>query len=81
VLQDNNKISGRRSSKDPVLIVQQKPGALNQKSDSLQGMFASKGVWTKGCTVGHTVTRCSFHSEISFLLMRMLKGWKKGRGK
>ena len=49
----------------------------------LQGTFASKEVWTKGYTVGHTVTRYSFHSEIfSFFLhwgevVRVgMRGWE-----
>jgi hypothetical protein len=51
---DNNRTSERSPSEDPVLMVWQKPEASAQPNDSLQWAFASKDVWTKGCTVQQT---------------------------
>ena len=62
--QGNNRITKKSPGEDPALTMSQKPEALNQTIDSLRRTFASKAVWTKGYTVGHTVTHCSFHDEM-----------------
>ena len=61
--QSNNRIAERNPSEDLVLIKQQKPEALYQTNDSCQRIFASKEVWTKGCTVG---AHYSFQTKIFF---------------
>jgi hypothetical protein len=45
-----------------------------QTNNSLQCTFASKLVWTKGCTVGHTVTHYSFHNESFFFFLFSVVG-------
>jgi hypothetical protein len=65
----NNRMSKRSTSGVQVLIEQHKPEATYQINKSLQWTFASKEVWTKGYTVGHTVTHYSFHSETIFLFL------------
>jgi hypothetical protein len=42
--QGNKRITKRNSSKDPVLVVLQKPKAANQTGDSFQRAFARKNV-------------------------------------
>jgi hypothetical protein len=52
----DNEIT-RRHSKDPILMVSQKPEISNTTNDSLQRTFVSEDVWTEGYTYcgGHTL--------------------------
>lgn len=60
--------------------------ALKQTNDSFQWTFASKDMWTKGCSVGHTIKHHSFYNEmVSMLFKKFLSfiffwGVCKGRG-
>lgn len=66
--QGNNSISERNPDKDTVLIIggEQKPEVSGQTNDSLPRTFASKDVWIKRYTLGHTATYYSFHNKILF---------------
>lgn len=59
---DNIGISKSSLSEDPVLMVKQKPVALNQTNNSSQQTFAYKAVWAKGYTycVTHDSSQCCY---------------------
>ena len=63
-----------------VSIEWQKAETPYQTKESLQCTFASKEVWTKGYTVGHTVTHYSFHDEIFFSLLGKVARVNAGMG-
>lgn len=63
--QGNGRISERIPGEGPVLIIEQKPEALNQSDDSLQWTFVSEAVWAKWFTCD-TLWHCTFSGEISF---------------
>ena len=54
----------RKPGEDPGLMVSQKPEILNLTNDSSQWIFAREDMWTRVCTVRHTVTHCSFHNQM-----------------
>jgi hypothetical protein len=70
--QGNNRITGKRPKKDPILMVSQKPEISNQINDLLQWTAASEDVWTEEYTVGYNVTCYRFHDEIFSVLFGII---------
>lgn len=48
VIQGNNRVSEKNLNEIPVFIEWQKPEASYQTNESLQQVFTSKDMWTKG---------------------------------
>ena len=66
--QGNSRVSERSPSIDSITEAR----GLYQTNDSLQWTFANKDIWTKGCTVCHTITHWSFHGKIFCLVFFFL---------
>lgn len=63
--QGNNMMSRKSPNESLALMVQQKPGALNEIHGSLWWMPACKSIWTKGFTMWLPVSHCSCHDSFS----------------